>query len=135
MKRSSGKVAIYQKDASDGDLTDKTLKAFFSAGDSPFTKVEMKEFMDKVNMVKIECELENVKIAAKFVRWTFTNLIEEVENIIDSEKEIKHSQIANKIEKMLEKPEHIAKFTGSLPQKIDSSLLEYPLGLLIQSGA
>jgi hypothetical protein len=72
-----------------------------------------------------------MKVASRFVRWTCSNLIEEIENIIDSEKEIKHSQISNKVEKMLEKPEHLSKFTGSLPQQIDSSLLEYPLGLLI----
>lgn len=115
MKRGSGKVAIYQKDTSDGELTDRTIKAFFATGDSPYTKVEMKEFMDKVHLVKIDCELENMKVAARFVRWTCSNLIEEIENIIDSEKEIKHSQISNKVEKMLEKPEHISKFTGSIP--------------------
>ena len=135
MKRGSGKLAIYQKDTSDGELTDKTIKAFYASGDDSFTRVEMKEFMDKVHLVKINCELENMKIASRFVRWTCKNLIEEIENIIDSEKEIKHSQISNKVEKMLEKPEQIAKFLGSLPQKIDSSLLEYPLGLLIQSGS
>lgn len=95
----------------------------------------MKEFMDKVHMIKIDTELENMKIAARFVRWTCSNMIEEIENIIDSEKEIKHAQISNKIEKMLEKPEHVSKFVGSLPEKIDATLLDYPLGLLIQSGA
>jgi nucleosome binding factor SPN SPT16 subunit len=29
VKRGSGKVAIYQKDSSDGELTDKTIKAFY----------------------------------------------------------------------------------------------------------
>jgi len=67
----------------------------------------MKEFMDKVHMVKIETELDNMRVAARFVRWTCSNMIDEIENIIDSEKEIKHSQISNKIEKMLEKPEQI----------------------------
>jgi nucleosome binding factor SPN SPT16 subunit len=51
----------------------------------------MKEFMDKVHLVKIDCELDNMKVASRFVRWTCSNLIEEIENIIDSEKEIKHS--------------------------------------------
>ena len=63
--------------------------------------------MDKVHMVKIETELDNMRVAARFVRWTCSNMIDEIENIIDSEKEIKHSQISNKIEKMLEKPEQI----------------------------
>lgn len=47
--------------------------------------------MDKVHLVKIDCELDNMKVASRFVRWTCSNLIEEIENIIDSEKEIKHS--------------------------------------------
>jgi nucleosome binding factor SPN SPT16 subunit len=91
VKKGSGKVAIYQKDSSDGELTDKTIKAFFSKEDDSFSRVEMKEFMDKVHLVKIDCELENMKVASRFVRWTCSNLIEEIENIIDSEKEIKHS--------------------------------------------
>ena len=91
----------------------------------------MKELMDKVHMTKIEAELDNMRIAARFIKWTCSNLIEEVENIIDSEKEIKHSQIQNKIERMLDKPEQISKFLNKEPSKPDVSLFEYPLGLLI----
>lgn len=47
-------------------------------------KVEMKEFMEKVHMVKIEPELENIQVAAKFVKWTFDNIVNEVEDIIDA---------------------------------------------------
>ena len=51
----------------------------------------MKEVMDKVHMTKIDAELDNMRVAARFVKWTFSNLIEEIEKIIESEKEIKHS--------------------------------------------
>lgn len=49
-------------------------------------QVEMKEFMDKVHMVKIEQEMKNMKVAASFVEWTFGEIINEVEDIVDGEK-------------------------------------------------
>lgn len=129
-----GKVAIYLKDQPDGEVTEQTLKALSDKG---FGKTDMKEFMDKVHMTKIEPELENMGVAGNFVKWTFSNIINEVEDIIDAEKEIKHSQIQTKVERMLEKPETIAKFLSQFPkeQKPDQALLEYPIAVLIQSGA
>lgn len=48
--------------------------------------MEMKDLMDKVHMTKIEPELKNMRVAAGFVNWTFSNLINEVEDIIEDEK-------------------------------------------------
>jgi hypothetical protein len=31
----------------------------------------MKDFMDKVHMVKVEEEMKNMKIASEFTEWTF----------------------------------------------------------------
>ena len=81
-----GSVAVYLKDASDGELTDQTLRA---VADLP--KVELKGFMERVNLTKIAPEIDNMGVAARFVRWTFENIINEVEDIIDAEKEIKHT--------------------------------------------
>ena len=75
----------------------------------------MKDFMDKVHMTKIEPELENMEISARFVKWTFDNIVNEVEDIIDAQREIKHSQIQNKVERMLEKQDTIGKFTSQFP--------------------
>lgn len=61
--------------------------------DKELTKVEMRDFIEKVHMTKIDPEIENMNIAARFVKWTFENIINEVEDIIDAEKEIKHTQI------------------------------------------
>lgn len=88
--KNGSKIAIYQKDQSDGDLTDQTLKAL---SERDINKTEMKEFMDKVHMTKIQPEIDNMKVASSFVKWTFDNIINEVEDIIDAEKKIKHSQI------------------------------------------
>jgi len=103
----AGKIAIYQKDQPDGDITEKTLKAVTQAG---LTIGDMKELMDKVHMVKIESEIENMRVAAKFLKWTFDNVVNEIEDIVEVEKKIKHSQISNKVEKMLERDETIKKF-------------------------
>ena len=86
--KEGSKVALFQKDESDGELTDLTLQAL-AAKDTH--RVEMKDFLDKVNMTKIEPEVENLDIATRFVKWTFDNVVNEVEDIIDAEKEIKHT--------------------------------------------
>lgn len=46
--------------------------------------------MDKVNMTKIKPEVDNLKVAANFVKWTFDSIVDEVEDIIDQEKQVKH---------------------------------------------
>jgi len=46
----------------------------------------MKDFMDRMNMNKIEAEIQNLKTAANFVKWTFENVVREVEDIIEIEK-------------------------------------------------
>jgi nucleosome binding factor SPN SPT16 subunit len=130
----AAKIAYYQKDQSDGELTDAVLN--YSIRDKGMGKSEMKEFMEKVHMQKIRAELDNMEVAAKFVKWTFDNIVNEVEDIIDAEKKIKHSQIQGKVEKMAEKPETIQKFLSQFPSnaKPDSALFEYPIAVLIQSG-
>lgn len=42
--------------------------------------------MDKTNMIKIEPEIENLRTAAKFVKWTFDNVVNEIEDIIEISK-------------------------------------------------
>ena len=95
------------------------------------TKVDMKEFIDKVNITKIAPEVDNLLVASRFVKWTFDNIVKEVEDIIDAEKKIKHSQIQAKVERMVEKPEMISKFLNQFPEKSrpDASLLEYPMSV------
>lgn len=93
----------------------------------------MKDFMDRVHLVKIDEEVKNMKVAAGFVNWTFSELINEVEDIIDGEKSIKHSLIQKKIEGNLEKDVQVKNFMKKFPN-VQSSFLEYPIPILIQSG-
>lgn len=133
LDKDARKVALFQKDQSDGEFTDATLNQL---RDRNLGRAEMKTFMEAVNMVKIESEVENLQVAARFVKWTFDNVVNEIEDIIDAERKIKHTQIQGKVEKMAEKPETMAKFlaqfTGAI--KPDQSLFEYPIPVLIQSG-
>lgn len=72
----------------------------------------MKELMDKVHLVKIQPEIDNLKVGSKFLKWTFDNIVNEIEDIVEVEKKIKHSQISTKVEKMLEREDTIKKFLG-----------------------
>lgn len=124
---SGGPVAVFQKDKADGDFTAQTLAALGAT-------VELKDFMDRVHLTKIGPEEENLGVAAAFVKWTFANVVNEVEDIIDAQKEIKHSQIQSKVEKMLEKPDQFLRFQTQFPRPPDQSLFEYPISVLVQSG-
>ena len=55
-----------------------------------FVKTEMKDFMDRVSMVKLKQEIDSSKMACNFLEWNFRNIIGEVEFIIDEEKKVKH---------------------------------------------
>ena len=50
LEEGSKKVALFQKDQSDGELTDATLNA---VRDHNLSRGEMKTFMESVNLVKI----------------------------------------------------------------------------------
>lgn len=130
IKAKPAKVGLYLKDQEDGDLSRQLLKAVDVKG---FQKVEMKEFMDKVNMTKIQPEIENLKTASAFVKWTFDNVVGEIEDIIEIDQTQKHEFIQRKVENMLEDKKKVAKFLTANP-KVVPTFLEYPLAILVQSG-
>lgn len=57
--------------------------------------VDIKQFMDNLHEIKLESEVENLKVASKFVKWSFKELVEKVEDIIENEKKTPHSKIQN----------------------------------------
>lgn len=93
----------------------------------------MKDFMDKVNTTKIEPEIKNLQTAANFVKWTYDNLVGEIEDIIEVEKSIKHEAIQKKVEGFLDDDKKKAKFLKENPNA-QTQFLDYPLPVLIQSG-
>jgi hypothetical protein len=53
----------------------------------------MKEFYDRICMVKTKPEVDNMRVAGQFTEWTFSKIVEEVEDIIEEKKSVKHSVI------------------------------------------
>ena len=90
-------IGAFQKDKIDGDLTQMVLQYLEEV--RKVTIIEMSTFIEEVSRVKLECEQKNMKIAGKFTEWTFKKIAGEVENIIEDDKNIKHSYIQNKIER------------------------------------
>ena len=81
--KSPAKIGLFQKDKVDGDITKKALEYLKDRG---HVLVELKDFMDIVNEIKIEREVDNLKTASKFTQFTFSKVVNEVEDIIDGEK-------------------------------------------------
>lgn len=69
-------------------------------------------------------------MAGLFTEWTFKKIIDEVEDIIEEKKQVKHSQIQKRVEALLDNEQAMAKFKHCQ----DVSFLDYPLPILIQSG-
>lgn len=125
------KVGIFTQDKDDGDLTEVTKRQIQKAGAS---FVDMKDFVDSANNVKTASELKNLKTSAAFTDWTFKKIISEVETILENDKTTKHSTIQKKIEGCLDDDEQMKSFTKAHPG-LNTSFLEYPLPVLIQSGS
>jgi hypothetical protein len=66
----------------DGDLT-KTLVERIKANGS--TIIEMQPFMNKVNKVKIDPEIANLRLASTFTEWSFKKCIRELEDTIEND--------------------------------------------------
>ena len=65
-------------------------------------------------------------MAANFTEWTFKRIVNEIEEIIEEDKKVKHATIQSKIESGLDEDAVIGKFLDS-HRDVDVSFLEYPL--------
>lgn len=83
-------VATWTKDKPDGDLTNATLNTISIKGAKT---IDLKDFVDQMSQIKTSSELKNLKVAAAFIGWTFSKIVSEVEDIIDDDKQVKHSVI------------------------------------------
>lgn len=92
--------------------------------------MDLKEFADSFNKVKTATEIRNQRVAASFTEWTFSRVIEEIEEIIEDKKQVKHSQIQKRIESCLDNETTMAKFKTPC----DTQFLDFPLPVLVQSG-
>ena len=85
------KFGSFLKDKIDGDLSQAVMQ--YLEGERKASLVEMSTFLEEASKVKIDCEQNNMKVAGKFIEWTFKKIANEVENVIEEDKKVKHSYI------------------------------------------
>ena len=94
------KVGMFLKnEQEDGDLCTTLIQRLKNCGSDI---IEMQTFMNKVNKIKIEPELANLKIAATFTEWSFKKVIKELEDSIEGDITIKHKKISANLDKTLD---------------------------------
>lgn len=125
-------IAVFLKDKEDGDLTRTALEQAKNLASGKL--VEYKPHFDRANQIKSEQELKNLEIASAFTEWSFSRLVEEVEDIIENDTQVKHATIQKKIESSLDDDSVLKKFISKYPS-VDPQFLDYPLPVLIQSGS
>lgn len=92
------KVAIFQKNEKpDGPLSEIVMDRL-----GRYEVLEMKNFMDVVNKVKIAAELKNIKVASAFVEFSLKRMTKELKNCIEGDIKLRHNRISANIEQMLE---------------------------------
>ena len=98
------KVAVFKNDKIDGELSQKVFDEFQERGSE---MVEMSDFFADVQKVKLAGEQQNMQMAANLTTWTFEKIVQEIEDIIEEDKKVKHSYIQSKIESSLDKEQDI----------------------------
>ena len=122
-------VAMFLKDKEDGDLTKTMISSVRSKGAKI---VELKEFLDRVNLIKTESEIKNLGLAGKFTEFAFGKIVQEIEEIIEGNKQVKHSAIQKRIEAVLDDTTAMSNFLKN--KGMDASFLDFPLPVLVHSG-
>ena len=91
----------------------------------------MRDFMNQLSRVKIGPEVQNLKLASKFVEMSVKSVIGEIENAIDNQTTLRHSQISAKIERGAEDEQKMDQFCAK--HGGDSTMFAYDLPVLVQS--
>jgi|TARA_B110000285_G_C14649504_1_gene391206 nucleosome binding factor SPN SPT16 subunit len=81
-------------------------------------------------MIKVDSEVTNLRQSSRFTAWLFRRIVEYIEDILENEKEVKHTKIQKHIEQVLDDEEILNKFTKLYPA-IDSHFLDIPLPVLV----
>lgn len=70
----------------------------------------MNSLLKLAQVTKTESEIANLRMASKFTSWNFGRIVEYIEDILESEKEVKHTKIQKHIESVLEDDDQLNKF-------------------------
>jgi nucleosome binding factor SPN SPT16 subunit len=135
LKKDSVKVGKLVNEPGIGVLPEE-WKKIMGADERKFEIVDCSILIDEILAVKEPEELENIKTASKYACFIMENLNRRFENIIDDDKKVAHSAIANEIKGLTEKPQFQNKFKDKykMGNDVDLSNLEISSHPIIQSG-
>ncbi|KAL6908926.1 FACT complex subunit domain-containing protein [Trichoderma evansii] len=139
IKEAGKKVGIISKDTSKGPFVDEWKKVF-SEQCKDIEEVDISTALSThAFSIKDESELRAMRTASKACVALMTPyFLDEMSNILDAEKKVKHSVLADKVDKKLDdngfwKTVELPS-KGKLPSDLDPSQLDWILGPSIQSG-
>ncbi|KAM0246478.1 hypothetical protein ACHAQJ_010195 [Trichoderma viride] len=139
IKEAGNKVGIITKDTSKGPFVDEWKKVF-SEQCKEIEEVDISTALSThAFSIKDESELRAMRTASKACVALMTPyFLDEMSNILDAEKKVKHSVLADKVDKKLDdngfwKTVELPS-KGKLPSDLDPGQLDWILGPSIQSG-
>ncbi|KAF1829833.1 SPT16-domain-containing protein [Decorospora gaudefroyi] len=134
MKKAGKKVAVLSKDNTTGAFADEWKAAFADAGFKEEDQVDLASIMSNAALsVKDEKELRTIRDAARASSALMTNyFVEEMSDILDSEKKISHRALADKVANKIDDSKFFEK--QKVSKTFDVMQLDWCLQPTIQSG-
>ncbi|KEZ38646.1 FACT complex subunit SPT16 [Scedosporium apiospermum] len=139
IKASGNKVGTLAKDFSRGPFVDEWKKVFADQC-KDVTEVDISQTLSVAAFsVKDETELRAMRTSSKACVALMTPyFLEEMSNILDQEKKVKHSALADKVDKKLDDDKFWKTVQlpnkSKLPSDLDPSQLDWVTGPIVQSG-
>ncbi|KAF7563053.1 hypothetical protein G7046_g1078 [Stylonectria norvegica] len=139
IKESGDKVGTISRDTSRGPFVEE-WKKLFAAECKDVEQVDISAALSThAFSVKDETELRTMRTASKACVALMTPyFLDEMSNVLDAEKKVKHSALAEKVDKKLDDPKFWQTVElpgkGKLPSDLDPAQLDWILGPSIQSG-
>ncbi|CAH0004873.1 unnamed protein product [Clonostachys byssicola] len=139
MKAAGNKVGVISKDTSRGPFVDEWKKVLAEHGKD----IEQVDIAAALSMhafsVKDENELRAMRSASKACVALMTPyFLDEMSNILDAGKDVKHSALADRVDKKIDDPKFWKNVelpnNGKLPSDLDPTQLDWILGPAVQSG-
>lgn len=134
MQNGKARIGMLLTEGGIGTLVDEWNKVI-KTNSTQIELIESSYLIDEIFAVKDQSELECVKVASKYSCFIMEHLNKKFENIIDEDKKVSHSQIANDLKALTEKPQFQNKFKDNNSSlQIDLQNLEISSNPIIQSG-
>ncbi|KAL1796202.1 hypothetical protein ACET3X_004742 [Alternaria dauci] len=134
MKKAGKKVAVLKKDNANNAFASEWKAAFDEAGFKEEDQVDLAAILSNAALsVKDEKELRTIRDAARASSALMSNyFVEEMSDILDSEKKISHRALADKVSNKIDDAKFFEK--QKLSKTFDSMQLDWCLQPTIQSG-